>query len=58
MKVKMEVSAFLVFMLFAPETIRESLINQQDEQAAIIEKAELEDRLALLEKRLALLEGS
>ena len=54
----MEVSAFLVFMLFAPETIRESLINQQDEQAAIIENAELEDRLALLEKRLALLEGS
>ena len=54
----MEVSAFLVFMLFAPETVRESLINQQDEQAAIIEKAELEDRLALLEKRLALLEGS
>ncbi len=54
----MEVSAFLVFMLFAPETIRESLINQQDEQAAIIENAELKDRLALLEKRLALLEGS
>ena len=54
----MEVSAFLVFMLFAPETIRESLIIQQDEQAAIIENAELEDRLALLEKRLALLEGS
>ena len=54
----MQVSAFLVFMLFAPETIRESLINQQDEQAAIIENAELKDRLALLEKRLALLEGS
>ena len=54
----MEVSAFLVFMLFAPETIRESLINQQDEEAAQIESAELEDRLALLEKRLALLEGS
>ena len=58
MKVKKQVSGFLVFMLFAPETVRESLINQQDEQAAIIEKAELEDRLALLEKRLALLEGS
>ena len=58
MKVKKEVSAFLVIMLCAPETIRESLINQQDEQAAIIENAELEDRLALLEKRLALLEGS
>ena len=54
----MEVSAFLVFMLFAPETIRESLINQQDEEAALIENSELEDRLALLENRLALLEGS
>ncbi len=54
----MEVSAFLVFMLFAPETIRESLMNQQDAEAALIENAELEDRLALLEKRLALLEGS
>ena len=58
MKVKKQVSVFLVFMLFAPEIIRESLINQQDEQAALIENAELEDRLALLEKRLALLEGS
>ncbi|MBF68814.1 MAG: hypothetical protein CMQ29_14125, partial [Gammaproteobacteria bacterium] len=54
----MEVSAFLVFMLFAPETIRETLINQQDEEAALIENAELENRLVLLEKRLALLEGS
>ena len=45
-------------MLFAPETSRESLINQQDEEAAQIESAELENRLALLEKRLALLVGS
>ena len=36
MKVKKQVSVFLVFMLFAPEIIRESLINQQDEQAALI----------------------
>ena len=54
----LEVTAFLVFMLFAPETIRESLINQQDEEAAQIESAGLENRLALLEQRLALLEGS
>ncbi len=54
----LEVTAFLVFMLFAPETIRETLINQQDEEAALIANAQLEDRLALLEKRLALLEGS
>ena len=53
-----EVTAFLVFMLFAPETIRETLINQQDEEAALIDNAKLQEELSSLKKRLALLEGS
>ena len=45
-------------MLFAPETIRETLINQQDEEAALIDNAKLQEELSSLKKRLALLEGS
>ena len=49
----MEVTAFMVFMLFAPETLRETLMSEQDAIALVEETALLEQRLASLEQRIS-----
>ena len=49
----MEVTAFMVFMLFAPETLRETLMSAQDAVALVEETALLEQRLASLEQRIS-----
>ena len=49
----MEVTAFMIFMLFAPETLRETLINEQDAEALVAETELLEQRLASLEQRIS-----
>ena len=46
-------TAFMVFMLFAPETLRETLMNEQDAVALVEETAFLEQRLASLEQRIS-----
>ena len=48
----LEIAAFFIFMLFAPETIREGLKNQEDDWAA--EQFEEEIRAKLLEHEEAL----
>ena len=48
----MEVTAFMVFMLFAPETLRETLMNEQDAVALIEETELLEQKFASLEQRI------
>lgn len=53
----MEVTAFMVFMLFAPETLRETLINEQDAAALAEETALLEQRFASLEQRISDIEN-
>mgnify|MGYP001197917343 FL=1 len=54
----MEVTAFMIFMLFAPETLRETLANEQDEAAQTEEIEIQERRFEMLEQRLAALEGT
>ena len=49
----MEVTAFMIFMLFAPETLRETLMNEQDEVARDKEIELREQRFANLERRIA-----
>ena len=49
----MEVTAFMVFMLFAPETLRETLMNEQDAVAQNEEIELLEHKLASLEQRIS-----
>ena len=49
----MEVTAFMIFMLFAPETLRETLMNEQDAIALVEETELLEQRLASLEQRIS-----
>jgi len=49
----MEVTAFMVFMLFAPETLRETLMNEQDAVALVEETELLEQRFASLEQRIS-----
>jgi len=49
----MEVTAFMIFMLFAPETLRETLMNEQDAIALVAETELLEQRLASLEQRIS-----
>ena len=53
----MEVTAFMVFMLFAPETLRETLMNEQDAVAQVEETELLEQRLASLEQRISNIEN-
>ena len=53
----MEVTAFMVFMLFAPETLRETLMNEQDAIALVEETELLEQRLASLEQRISHIEN-
>ena len=49
----MEVTAFMIFMLFAPETLRETLMNDQDAVALVAETELLEQRFASLERRIS-----
>ena len=49
----MEVTAFMIFMLFAPETLRETLMNEQDAVALVAETELLEQRFASLEQRIS-----
>lgn len=49
----MEVTAFMIFMLFAPETLRETLMNEQDAVALVAETELLEQRLVSLEQRIS-----
>ena len=49
----MEVTAFMIFMLFAPETLRETLMNEQDAVAQDEEIELLEQRFANLERRIS-----
>ena len=49
----MEVTAFMIFMLFAPETLRETLMNEQDAVALVAETELLEQRFASLERRIS-----
>ena len=53
----MEVTAFMIFMLFAPETLRETLMNEQDDEAQVEETELLEQRLASLEQRVSDIES-
>ena len=53
----MEVTAFMIFMLFAPETLRETLMNEQDAIALVEETELLEQRLASLEQRISDIEN-
>jgi len=53
----MEVTAFMIFMLFAPETLRETLINEQDAVAQAKEIEILEQRFANLEQRISDIEN-
>ena len=53
----MEVTAFMIFMLFAPETLRETLMNEQDAVAQIEEIELLEQRFANLERRISDIEN-
>lgn len=52
----LEITAFLVFMLFAPETIRELIDSEQSESARVKELNQLELRLADYQDRIAELE--
>lgn len=49
-----EVSAFMLFMLFAPETLRESLVNESQDESQNKEMIVLKSRLNDLEHRLGL----
>ena len=53
----MEVTAFMVFMLFAPETLRETLMNEQDAVALVEETELLEQKFASLEQRISNIEN-
>ena len=52
----LEVSAFMVFMLFAPETIREYLVNEQGEMQEATTIAQYEERIEELESKVQSLE--
>lgn len=47
----------MIFMLFAPETLRETLINEQDSIAQVEEAKLLEQRFASLEQRISNIEN-
>ena len=53
----MEVTAFMIFMLFAPETLRETLMNEEDTVAKAEETVLLEQRFASLEQRISDIEN-
>ena len=53
----MEVTAFMIFMLFAPETLRETLMNEQDAVALVEDTELLEQRFASLEQRISDIEN-
>ena len=53
----MEVTAFMIFMLFAPETLRETLMSEQDAVALVAETELLEQRFASLEQRISDIEN-
>ena len=52
----LEIIAFFTFMLWAPETIRETLKNKEDDIAATAYETKLEERLTAYEERLTELE--
>ena len=53
----MEVTAFMVFMLFAPETIRETLLREQSAVAEVEATELLEQRFTSLEQRILKIEN-
>ena len=53
----MEVTAFMVFMLFAPETIRETLLREQNAVAQVEATELLEQRFTSLEQRILNMEN-
>ena len=53
----MEVTAFMVFMLFAPETLRETLLREQNAVAQVKETELLEQRFTILEQRILNIEN-
>ena len=52
----LEVIAFFIFMLWAPETIRETMKNSEDDNLAIEYESQLNEKLSVYEERLLLLE--
>ena len=52
-----EVTAFMVFMLFAPETIRETLLREQNAVAQVEATELLEQRFTSLEQRILNMEN-
>ena len=52
----LEVTAFALFMCFAPITLRESLLNMEDDQDRVAYETEMQERLAAYEERLSQLE--
>jgi len=53
----MEVTAFMIFMLFAPETLRETLKNEQVTVEQVTEVEILEQRFRSLEQRISTIEN-
>jgi len=52
----LEISAFLIFMFYAPETMREALGNNLDDQENQTKAALLEEKLQEYEQRIRELE--
>ena len=48
--------SFALFMCFAPITLRESLLNMEDDQDRVAYETEMQERLAAYEERLSQLE--
>ena len=46
----------MLFMLFAPETIREGLVNESEYEIQNKERMELVERIKILENKLEVLE--
>ena len=51
-----ELTGFLIFMCFAPITLREELVAQQDEKSKVLEMRLIDDRFSSMEERLSALE--
>lgn len=51
-----EITSFMLFMLFAPETIREGLVNESEYEIQNKERMVLVERIKILENKLEVLE--
>ena len=51
-----ELTGFLIFMCFAPITLREELTAQQDEKSKVLEMRLIDERFSSMEERLSALE--